>query len=186
MSNQDELAQKIQTTARIGIWVSTLAMLLVIVACTYFVWIAITDPATFAYEVQLELDLTGAVPEISSKQALLVTAIWLVTYAVGMALIWTIRNMFVGIRNNGIFTIDTAQRIRRCGWLAISLFPVSTLVIGIETALMTYWSENSEPAIVFVVNEADIHSILLGLVFVALGHIMTNAVQISNENKAFV
>ncbi len=186
MPTDGELAHKIQATARIGIWVSTIAMLLILGAGAYFIWMSVTDPGVFSQEVQLELDLVGPVPDISSKQALLVTAIWLLTYAVGMALVWTIRNMFVGILQDGIFTTETAQRIRRCGWLVISLFPVSTLVIGVETALMTYWSSTSEPAIVFVANEADVHSVLLGLVFVALGHIMANAVQIANENKAFV
>lgn len=186
MSNDKELAQKIQATARIGIWLSTLTVLLISGAGIYFVWLSLTDPATFAHEVQLELDLTGPVPDISSKQALLVTAIWLVAYVVGMAIVWTIRSMFVGICNHGIFTVETAHRIRRCGWLVISLFPVSTLLIGVETALITYWSSASEPALVFVANEADIHSVLLGLVLVALGHIMANAVLISNENKAFV
>ena len=186
MPNDTELAQKIQATARIGIWLSTLAVLLILGAGTYFVWLSLTDPATFAHEVQSELDLTGPVPEISSTQALLITAIWLVTYAVGMAVVWTIRSMFVGIRIHGIFTVETARRIRRCGWLVISLFPVSTFVIGIATALMTHWSSIAEPSIVFVVNEADIHSGVLGLVLVALGQIMSSAVQISNENKAFV
>lgn len=186
MPETPDLMDKIQFTARIGIWCSTAALCLLVAASGYVIWMALSDTPAFVREVQLELDLTGEGPDLSTGQALIVALAWLATYAVGGLMIWTIRAMFTGIRRDGVFTLDTARRIRRIGWLFFSLFPASTLVVTAEVAMMTYWNDRSELVMMVGLEEADIYSILLGLVLVALGHIMTNAVQISNENKAFV
>ncbi|GFE48484.1 hypothetical protein So717_02370 [Roseobacter cerasinus] len=178
---------KIAATALAGVWFSTLALCLALLFAAYFIFLSISDPQHLGREMaeQLELEI-GSLP-LTTASALLASLIWLTTDFMAAAMMLLIRQLFAGIRDgSGIFTERTALRLRRVGWVLVLIAPVSMIVDGIAGATLRYWADPTGITFRLGAEEGDIYAIILGLMLVALGHIMGDAAHLAEENKAFV
>jgi len=97
-----------------------------------------------------------------------------------------VRRLFAGIRARGVFTDKTAQRLRRTGWLVFAIGPASVVVNAAATMLMSLWRDTGALRGSVSISDADIYAMVVGLVIVAVGHIMVDAARLEAENRAFV
>ncbi|WP_300015734.1 DUF2975 domain-containing protein [uncultured Roseobacter sp.] len=187
MSDPLDRQSKIAATARAGVWFSTLALGLAIVVAVYFVFLSISDPQLLGQKLAQELNLDISTLQLTTASALLASLIWLITDFMAVAMMLLIRQLFAGIREgSGIFTQRTAIRLRRVGWVLVLIVPVSMIVDGIARAILRYWADPTRLTFGIGFEDGDIYAIILGLMLVALGHIMVDAAHMAEENKAFV
>ncbi|MEM9637027.1 MAG: DUF2975 domain-containing protein [Pseudomonadota bacterium] len=187
MSDHLDRQTKIATTALAGVWFSTVALGLALVFAAYFIFLSITDPLQLGREMAEHLELEIGSLQLTTASALLASLIWLTTDFMAAAMMLLIRQLFVGIREgSGIFTQKTAIRLRRIGWVLVLIAPVSMIVDGIARAILRYWADPTAITLGFGAQDGDIYAIILGLMLVALGHIMVDAAHLAEENKAFV
>ncbi|WP_299679380.1 hypothetical protein [uncultured Roseobacter sp.] len=178
---------KIAATARAGVWCSTLALYLALIFAVYFILLSIIDPQHLGRELTKHLDIEVGGLTLTTATALLASLIWLTTVFMGAAMMFLIRQLFAGIREaSGIFTQVTALRLRRVGWVLVLIVPISMIVDGIAGAVLRYWADPTGITFGLSFKEGDIYAITLGLMLVALGHIMVDAAHLAEENKAFV
>lgn len=177
---------KIAATARAGVWFSTLTLSLAFIFMGYFLALSISDPDRLGATLADQLTL-GAAPALSLAQALLASALWLITDMMGVAMMLLIRQLFAGIRDgSGIFTEITALLLRRIGWVLVLIAPASMIVNSATGTLLRYWADPTGLSITLTFEDADMYAIIVGLVLVAFGHIMVDAARLAEENKAFV
>lgn len=187
MSDPLNRQSKIAATARAGVWFSTLAIGLAMVFATYFIFLSLTDPQMLGRELAEELELDIGALRLTTASALLASLIWLTTDFLAVAMMVLIRQLFAGIREgSGIFTQMTAIRLRRVGWVLVLIVPVSMIVDGVAGAILRYWADPTGITFGIGFEDSDIYAIILGLMLVALGHIMVDAAHLAEENKAFV
>jgi len=186
MSALQSPAARLHRTANWGIWLASAAMAVLAVFIGYMLWTALRDADGLARMLTGELDLPGPAPLLGRLQALGVTVLWLVTDVIGFALMWQVRRLFAGIRARGVFTDKTAQRLRRTGWLVFAIGPASVVVNAAATMLMSLWRDTGALRGSVSISDADIYAMVVGLVIVAVGHIMVDAARLEAENRAFV
>lgn len=187
MLDSHDRQTKIAATARAVVWFSTLAFCLALLFAVYFIFLSISDPQQLGQKLAGELELDIDSLDLTTASALLASLIWLTTDVMAVAMIVLIRQLFAGIRRGtGIFTQKTAVRLRRVGWVLVLLVPVSAIVDGIARALLRYWADPTGITFGVGFKDGDLFAIILGLMLVALGHIMVDAAHLAEENKAFV
>ncbi|MCV3272982.1 DUF2975 domain-containing protein [Roseobacter sinensis] len=187
MPNPLDRQAKIAATARAGVWFSTLALGLALLLAAYFLFLSVTDPLQLGRELAKELELEIDGLRLTTASALLASLIWLTTDFMAVAMILLIRRLFSGLRaGTGIFTETTAIRLRRIGWVLVLIIPVSMVVDGIARALLRYWADPTGITFGIGFQDGDIYAVILGLMLVALGHIMVDAAHMAEENRAFV
>lgn len=187
MSDPLNRQSKIAATARAGVWFSTLAIGLAMVFAAYFIFLSLTDPQMLGRELAEELELDIGALRLTTASALLASLIWLTTDFLAVAMMVLIRQLFAGIREgSGIFTQMTAIRLRRVGRVLVLIVPVSMIVDGVAGAILRYWADPTGITFGIGFEDSDIYAIILGLMLVALGHIMVDAAHLAEENKAFV
>lgn len=187
MSDHLDRQTKIAATARAGVWFSTLALGLAVLFAVYFIGLSFIDPQHLAREMATHLKIEVGSLRLSTAGALLASLIWLTTDVMAAAMMLLIRQLFAGLRDGtGIFTQQTAVRLRRVGWVLVLIVPVSMIVDGTARAILLYWANPTSLAFGIGFEDGDIYAVILGLMLVALGHIMVDAARLAEENKAFV
>lgn len=186
MSVAPKPIDRLQSTANIGIWLTTLVLILLAGVIGYTVWTALSDSDGAARFLSDQLDMAHPIPLLNVPQALLLVAVWLITDIIALAFLWQTRQLFKGIRARGIFTTDTARRLRRIGWLVFAIGPASVVLNLGCTMLMRYWQDPTRLGGSVAIEDADFYAMVVGLVIVAVGHIMVDATRLDAENRSFV
>lgn len=177
---------RLLNTAQWGVWLSACVALLLSAVIGYFLWLALSDPDGAARLLVDQLDLNGHAPLLSRTQALLAAGLWLLTDLLALAMLVQSCALFAGIRANGMFTLQTASRLRRIGWLVFALGPASVVVNALTSILINHWRTPGGLHGDLSIEDVDFYAMVVGLVIVAVGHIMVEATRIDTENKAFV
>lgn len=186
MYETDQTAARITRLAHIGIWLSTAAAGLALTVIFYFAATALSDPSMLARELSAQLGLDPVVTTLSQGQAASVTALWLVVDVLGVVLLMSVRQLFVGIRKMGLFTHVSAMQLRRIGGLLLAMAPISILLNAATGTLMQYWAKPTGLRIEISLEDADVYAVVIGLVIVAVGHIMVLAARMSDDHRAIV
>jgi tetrahydromethanopterin S-methyltransferase subunit E len=179
-------ANRLQITAKIGVFLSTFVMALLCLMIAYMMWQAIADPDHLSIIMSDQLDLLAPAPLLGTVQALLLTAFWITTDLIALSFLGQTRSLFIGIRRCGVFTTATALRLRRIGWLVIAIGPVSVVVNLCATMMLGYWRDPTTLTGSIEISDSDFYAVVVGLVIVAVGHIMVDAARLDAENRAFV
>ncbi len=177
---------RLQTTATAGVWLSSAVIALLITIIGFFTWTSLTDGNELSRLLTDQLELNGPAPLLNSTQATLLTAIWLITDIIALIMLLNIRILFIGIRRLGIFTDQTARRLRRIGWLLFAIGPLNVFVNMGASMLLGYWRDPTALHGSISLDDGDFYAMVIGLVIVAVGHIMVDATRIETENRAFV
>lgn len=138
-----------------------------------------------------EMDLKHYLSELDFVGRAIGLFFWLLPDALGLWFCCVAFVLFRGFRNNGVFTIDAALRLRKIGWLIFLLAPVTTVseTLGglILTCMNNCRNEIADDVVISVsLEDTDIFALVIGLLIVAVGHIFVEAVRVSEENDAFV
>lgn len=183
---QTAAASRLFRTASWGIWITTIVMCILIGIICFFLYKALIDPDHLSRMMADQVDLAGASPLLSRGQALGMTTFWLASEIIAFVMLFKTRALFYGIRSDGIFTDLNARRIRHIGWIVLALAPVSILVDTGTIFLLRRWRDVTDVHIDISLSDGDLYALVVGLVLVALGHIMVDATRIHAENRAFI
>ncbi len=184
MSNT--LPNPIHRTASWGIWVSTGALCLAAFFLGFYLWWAVTGRTDFRAELLSQLDISHPVEAYSGWQFAIGTILWMIVDMMGVWMLWKIRRLFIAIRHGGMFSPDTAQLLRSIGWIVFALGPLSIFSLAIASTVMNFFLVQTGFSISIAIEDTDVYAMVIGLVIVALGHIMLEATRLNDENRAFV
>lgn len=186
MNSYPQSVDRLHRTATAGVWLSTLVLFLLLGVLTFFVTTSLTDGDELSRLLTDQLGLTSPAPLLNSAQAFGLTLLWMITDVLALIMLVQIRTLFIGIRRRGIFTDQTARRLRRIGWLLFAIGPGNVLVNAGVSMLLGYWRDPTGFHLSISVDDGDFYAMVIGLVIVAVGHIMIDANRIESENRAFV
>lgn len=100
--------------------------------------------------------------------------------------LWQARKLFAGYRRGEVFTLAAAARLRLIGWAVVLLAPANMLTNIAGHALFAHWAAPGQLRIELAIESAEIFALVFGLLIVVVGHVMYQAIEISEENEAFV
>ncbi|MEM6339853.1 MAG: DUF2975 domain-containing protein [Pseudomonadota bacterium] len=186
MTDQNPIVEKILRTASIGMWASTIAAGIWLFIIFYYLYFAQTDPDWLAAEVRNSLEGDNLPETWSRSKATLFSIPMLATTILEVITLLNIRRMFIGVRRKGVFTIETASTLKRIGWLVIALAPVGIFAAVWTNAIAHFTTDPIHISVKLGVNNSDLQAIVIGLVVLSVGHMMMSAVEMKQENAAFV
>ena len=186
MTDQNPIVEKILRTASIGMWTSTIAAGIWLFIIFYYLYFAQTDPDWLAAEVRNSLEGDNLPETWSRSKATLFSVPMLATTILEDITLLNIRRMFIGVRRKGVFTIETASTLKRIGWLVIALAPVRIFAAIWTNAIAHFTTDPIHISVKLGVNNSDLQAIVIGLVVLSVGHMMMSAVEMKQENAAFV
>lgn len=168
-----------------------IAMLLVFFAVMgAFVFGAIPD-----FDLAAELELVHVASPLSVTERLVGVVFWSMTEMLGLWFCITALALFRGFRSAGVFTLDATMRLRRIGWIILALAPVSWLSELLGTMALSclrncasglHGSDQRGVQATLSLEGADVYAIVIGVLIVAVGHTLVEAVRLNDENSAFV
>ncbi|MFK8033630.1 MAG: DUF2975 domain-containing protein [Hyphomicrobiales bacterium] len=167
--------------------VATLAGLsLFVCAIGYFAFASFSDASFFdAQLVELfeDPDITGPFNNLERWTAVV---LMLVENSTGILALWASFRLFTEYRRGNVFTLLAATRLRFIGWMVVLLTPLDMIVETFGTALFTHWAHPGKVNISISFEDVHVFALVFGLVIVVVGHVMYQAIAISDENRAFV
>jgi len=177
---------RVRRLSAVGIWVSTASIIVAAVALLYIgFWMILRDPF---YETALieDLAIDAYVDQLTLMQAIAGTTLWGAADLVAIAMLWTVRSLFQGFLNDGVFSVLSTTRLRRIGLLLLFLGPVSIISETLGGMLLTFWHTGDSVHGAISIDDGDIYAIVIGLVITAVSHIMLEAARLLEENQSFV
>ena len=178
--------QRLGRLNKASIIATNLAILLAAASLVHALSVLVLNSAEFTRLALQHMEIADQVQTLSKPQLWLVAGLWSSMDMLGVFMLFQVRSLFKSFQTNGVFTSGTAQRLRRIGWCVFFLGPVSVLSELFGTLILTLWQTGDRVYASIVVDQGDIYAIVVGLVIVAVGHIMLEAARLSEENNAFV
>ena len=123
---------------------------------------------------------------LSAMQRTGITGLFVLHELFGIGALIAACNLFSGYRKGAIFTAVSAKRLALVGWAVVALAPVSTLAETLAEAWLARIISPAATKIDISLSENDVYAIVFGLLIVVVGHIMHEAVKLSDENQSFV
>ncbi len=96
------------------------------------------------------------------------------------------RKLLVGYGKGEVFTMRAAKTISRIGWIVVSIAIVSPLTNLLGVSIFGMLATPSSLIISVKLENTDVYAIVFGLLIVVIGHVMYEAVRISDENREIV
>ena len=122
----------------------------------------------------------------TTTQRLFGGALLIVSSMSGIYAIIIVLLLFRGYLKGQVFDLASAQRIRLIGWMIFALAPLSIVCETIGRYFFTKWMQPGRINIELSLSDGDIFAVVFGLLIVIVGHVMTKANEIAEENKSFV
>lgn len=180
------LPAKIQRLLRIAQWSTVLGLIVFAVAIAVYVVVAIIDgPGVDAMLVEDFLE-TPKELTLTMPQRLLMLAISFLGSGSGIVGLWQTGRLLADYRKGEIFTLRASARLRFIGWMVVLLMPGTMLAEALSGTLMRLWSEPGTLEVTASIGDGEVFALVFGLLFVVVGHVMYQAIEISEENRAFV
>lgn len=181
-----ETSRRLDITAKWGAWIVDLTLAVLLAAFAYGLWMLVSDPDQTASDLAEALGATLTAERVSAPALWLAALFWCLTDIVGVMILLSARALFREYRHGRVFAPDATRRLSRIGALLVAMAPAS--VIGDMLAILALTSANAagERQLTIGFDDTDLYAIVLGLIVVAAGIIMTEAVRLSEENKSFV
>lgn len=182
MSNEIQLARSIRWLCRA---MQVLAILIALVA----IWFGVFDEGIGLiidrYWGYLEDPVREAVTYSPLKQALVNTIAGLSFFS-PLLIVFGMWRVFGAFAKGPILSTRAVRTIRFLGWMIIARFVASVLTYPAMIVAFTY--DNPEGLRVFsvAVSTFQMQSLLLGVLFLLIGHVLTKAVEVAEENGEFV
>lgn len=186
MTEPRNALQRAKRTAVWGQWIAALAIAIFTIAMSLFVGAIAWGLPEAVSEIAVATDLPpDAMPPAAWQRA--VTALtWIVPDLFGLAMMLLAFSMFRNFRRDNALTLGTAKRLRTIGWCILAIAPSRMIFDTLTISLFTAWAAPGHGVISVGLEDTDIYAVLIGLIIVATGHIMVQAVEYSDENKSFV
>lgn len=177
---------RVTRLSRIGLWVSTGALIMAIGILVFLLWNMLTGQPDYIDILIEDLSLTKYVDTMSLPQVIASGLLWASVDILGVLMLWQVRALFRGFLHSGVFTESSALCLRRIGLIVLVMGPVSIVSGALAGALISFWQSGNSVHGSITIDDSDIYAIVIGLVITAVSHIMLEAARLNQENKAFV
>lgn len=180
--------------SRIGLWVSTAALLLAIGFLLWSMIQAALGLPDYALMLLGELEIAHVVTTLTLPQIWIGTLFWLAVDVLGVMMLWQVRRLFAQFRaafsaplgQQGLDYGATARHLRRIGVIILAMGPVSMLSQTLGGMALSAWGTGNALHVIIGLEDSDVYAIVIGLVITAASHMMLEAARLSDENRAFV
>ncbi len=115
---------RVRRLSRIGIWASTVTMLLAGGFLLYIGFWMIAGDAFYEPALIKDLAIDAYVDDLSVPQAIVGTILWRASDVVALLMLWNVRRLFQGSLSSGVFSVTSTTRLRRIGVLLLIMGPV--------------------------------------------------------------
>lgn len=159
---------------------------LFVLAIGYFTYASLSDPSFFDAQLVDLFEDPGITGPFTNPERLTAVALMLIEDSTGVLALWASFRLFTEYRRGSIFTLMAATRLRFIGWMVVLLTPIDIVVETFGTALFTHWAHPGKVKISISFEDVHVFALVFGLVIVVIGHVMYQAIAISDENSAFV
>lgn len=186
MTEESLPLERARRTALWGQWFTAFVILLLGIAMGAFVVFLTLGLPEAGSDFTEVMDLPDDVMPELALQRLLIALLWMAPDMAGLVMAILAFRMFRGFRGGGFLTLATARRLRLIGIAILSIAPLRILPEACAIALYGHWTPPEGSQITLSLEDTDIYALVIGLIILATGHIMAQAVEISEENKSFV
>ncbi|PCI33537.1 MAG: hypothetical protein COB54_04355 [Alphaproteobacteria bacterium] len=100
--------------------------------------------------------------------------------------LYNLRRLFKNYMAERIFLEENAKYIKRFAWVNIIGGGLSPFISGVFTIILSMNHAVGERFLALDLGTAEVHIILLGLIFVVIANVMADAHSLSKENDQFV
>lgn len=124
--------------------------------------------------------------DLTIGQVIYIFMITAVPVLLKLGLIIVIRQLFIGFRELGVFIDVSARRQILLGWILLLITPAEMISHTLRRFLLGRWSGGGKNQMEIFIDDTQIYTIIIGLVFIVIGYISIEAVKLSDENKSFI
>lgn len=110
----------------------------------------------------------------------------LLGYIAPMLILFGAFRMFAALEAGTVFSIRTVKALRFLGLMVLVEAVFRTLFGSLLILLMTYDAADGQRTLSIGINSNQLFAILVGIIFLIIGHVFTQAVHISDENRQIV
>ena len=177
---------KITTIACAAEIAAIIGMLILGMLFAYVLYALLFNGAEVDLRIREEFLEKGVATVFSIKERILGIFLLLASDFWGLYGIHTARKLFAGYLRGEVFTVLAATRLKMIGWVVVLLAPISQMA---ETAGIFYFSRIDHPERIRLhlsLEDTDVYAIVFGLLILVVGHVMHEAVRLSDENRSFV
>ncbi len=100
--------------------------------------------------------------------------------------LYNLRHLFTNYAAGRVFVPDNAKYIKRFAWMSIFGGGLAPVFGGVYSLILSMNHAAGERFLAIGLGTTEIHTILLGLVFVVIAHVMEAAHKLSEENRQFI
>ncbi|MEE9375940.1 MAG: DUF2975 domain-containing protein [Rhizobiaceae bacterium] len=167
-----------------GVCAFSLIVLLGVVVVTY--GLIFVNGTTIDQLVSKELFPAGVVKTLSLGQRLSMVTLLNSAMITGYIGLWLSFVLFGAYLRGNIFTMKSAARLRIIGWMVLLIPIVNTITQNLVVYLANLWFPTVRVPFEVTLEDSDLFAIAFGLLIVVVGHVMYQAIAISEENDSFV
>lgn len=129
---------------------------------------------------------TQAAIQFDETKRAQVNAFALLGYFAPMLILFGAFRMFRALEAGTVFSIRTVKALRFLGLMVLVEALFRTLFGSLLILLMTYDAVDGQRTLSIGLNSNQLLSILVGVIFLVIGHVFTQAVHISDENRQII
>ncbi|MFK7876714.1 MAG: hypothetical protein AB8B71_13190 [Paracoccaceae bacterium] len=178
--------QPVISLSRFGFWCACLAFVVALAALGYSGWAVASQQPGLKDDILQSFEITHYVTDLTTIQTCVAWFFWIWVDLLGLVMIWQILVLFQSLRHGQIVLKQISMQLRRLGLILVALPLVNILGILIGGMTLSFWITNGQFHGSISIDDSDVYAVIVGLVLVALGHIMVMAAEIEDENRAFV
>ena len=115
-----------------------------------------------------------------------VNAFALIGYFAPMLILFGAFRMFRALEAGTVFSIRTVKALRFLGLMVLIEALFRTLFGSLLILLMTHDAEDGQRTLSIALDSNQLIAILVGIIFLVIGHVFTQAVHISDENRQII
>ena len=186
MMPDSQTPSRIAQIARAAEFAATLALLLLFGAACYGGWLLATANPSVDIHLQSSFLPGHAIFPLDVSQRWIGTLLFGLDSVLIAIALWVARSLFASYRQEQVFTLANAARLRLIGWLITLSTPLSIAAQTFGRMLFSLWQQPGQLVLSIGVGREQILMLVFGLLLVVVGHVSFKAMQLEAENKAFV
>lgn len=182
MSTEFQLPAAVRVLCRS---MQAVALLILVVAVYLGVAGGGVDTIIETYRNQMDDPIRQAVQYTTFKRALLTTLATLSFYS-PLFVVFGVWRVFGAFANGPILSARAVKTIRFLGWLVIARFIASIATLPAMMIAFTYDNPEGKGLLAVAVSTDQLQVLLYGGLFLVIGHVLTKAVEVAEENGEFI
>jgi|GEM_PF-450553 len=176
------LPQRTRTICRLLKWTT----LLVALIFTYFYFAYDGADSISDYHWNELSDEAKAAVKVYAGKTRAIWALATITWFLPLLFLLAAWRVFAAFQTGDVFSLSVVKAIRFLGIVTLFETLFRVFLPSLMTLLITFDSSDGHRLLIFSISTNQLVKFLLGALFLIIGHIFTQAVRISDENRQIV